>query len=64
MKVKFDAAFGHYRMSLRKVDGGTQVTMYDVAALRFPMLWSHLMSDEQASAAKELFEAVGYFEIM
>ncbi len=61
-KIHFDAAFGPYRMTLEPLDAETvQVTVYNVAELRFPLMWSRDMTKKQAEDAKELFENIGFF---
>lgn len=57
--------FGSYRLTIRYFANSNkaQVTMENTAALRFPLLWSHPMTDEQANAALTLFQAVGFFDI-
>lgn len=56
---------GSHRLTIRYFENSNkaQVTMEDIAALRFPLLWSVPMNDEQANAALDLFKAVGYFDL-
>lgn len=56
---------GSYRLAIRYFENSNkaQVTMENIAALRFPLLWSATMTDEQANAALDLFKAVGYFDL-
>jgi len=58
-------AHGAYRLTIRYFENSNkaQVTMEDISALHFPLLWSHPMTDEQANAALEIFKAVGFFDI-
>lgn len=58
-------SYGPYRLTVRYLENSNkaQVMMEDVSKYRFNLLWSHLMTDEQANAALELFRAVGYFDI-
>ena len=56
-------AFGGYRLAARKLtDTLVQVKMYDLGAIRFPLVWSTYLTREQAQAAFELFQVIGYFE--
>ena len=56
---------GSYRLTIRyfKNSNKAQVSMENIAALSFPLLWSATMADEQANAALDLFKAVGYFDL-
>jgi hypothetical protein len=56
---------GSYRLTIRYFENSNkaQATMEDIAALRFPILWSHTLTDEQANAALDIFKAVGFFDI-
>lgn len=58
-------AYGPYRMEIRYLANcnTTQVTMYDVSQLRFPLLWSATLTDEQANAALDIFKTTGFFEL-
>ena len=57
--------FGSYHLTIRYFENSNkaQVTMEDISALRFPLLWSVPMNDEQANAALDLFKAIGYFDL-
>ena len=56
-------AYGQYRLTAREVSCGvSQVTMYDISALRFPLIWSTPLTHEAAAGAFELFKAIGYFD--
>lgn len=57
--------FGSYRLKIRYFANCNfaQVTMENVAELRFPLLWSIYMNDVQANAALTLFKSIGYFDI-
>ena len=56
-------AYGQYRLTARNVSFGvSQVTMYDLTALRFPLIWSTYMTHNEATGAFTLFNAIGYFD--
>lgn len=57
--------YGSYRLTIRYFadSNKAQVTMEDVSLFRFPLLWSHTLTDDQANAALDIFKAVGYFDI-
>jgi hypothetical protein len=57
--------FGSYRLTVRYFEDNNkaQVTMEDTAALRFPLLWSMCLTDDQANAALTIFKSIGYFDI-
>lgn len=57
--------YGKYRMEIRYMENcnKAQVTMRDISLLRFDLLWSVCMDDEQALSALEIFRQVGYFEV-
>lgn len=56
-------AFGAYRLAVRRISDRTaQVKMYDLGAVRFPLVWSTYMTHEAAEGACELFKVIGYFE--
>lgn len=57
--------FGHYKLTIRYFANSNkaQATMEDLSALRFPLLWSHPLTDEQANSALDIFMAIGYFDI-
>lgn len=57
--------YGHYIMKLRYMANcnHVQVSIEDISLLRFPLMWSKPMTDEQANAAMTLFEAIGYFDM-
>ena len=58
-------SYGPYRLTIRYFANSNRasVKMEDVSKLRFPLLWVHHMTDEQANAALDIFKAVGYFDI-
>ena len=57
-------AYGGYRLTARKTrEGYSQLTMYDLGALRFPFMWSKELTNEQAKGAFDLFYLVGYFKM-
>lgn len=58
-------SYGSYRLTIRYFANSNKasVKMEDVSKLRFPLLWVHHMTDEQANAALDIFKAVGYFDI-
>lgn len=58
-------AFGAYRMEVRHMANSNkaQVTMYDISRFRFPLIWSKCLDDQQANAAAQIFETVGYFDM-
>lgn len=62
-KIRFCAVYGKYRMSIDRRGDIAQVSVYDVSNLKYPLMWSKSLTNEQADAAKEMFEAIGYFEI-
>ena len=64
-ETEIERRYGPYKMKIRfwaNCDKA-QVTMYDLGALRFPLIWSEPLNDKQAHAALSLFEAIGYFDI-
>lgn len=58
-------SYGPYRLTIRYFADSNKasVKMEDVSKFRFPLLWVHHMTDEQANAALDIFKAVGYFDI-
>lgn len=58
--------YGSHRLSIRYFanDNHAQVTMYDDAELRFPLMWSYMMTDAEANSALELFKVIGYFDMV
>lgn len=57
--------FGSYQLKIRYFENSNkaQVTMSDTSLLRFPLLWSCTLSDEQANAALTIFQNIGFFDI-
>lgn len=55
------ARFGCYEMEVDKRGNVSQVTVYDLGNIRFPLMWSKTMTNKQAEGALMLFEAIGYF---
>lgn len=58
-------AYGSHRLTIRYFadSNKAQATMEDTAALRFPLLWSHTLTDEQANAALTIFKSIGFFDV-
>lgn len=55
--------YGGYRMCARYCnDNYAQVAMYDLGEW-IPMVWSKGMTWKQADGARELFKAIGYFDM-
>lgn len=58
-------AYGPYRLTITYKDHNyAQVTMENVAEIKFPVIWSMGLNYEAANGALELFKAIGYFDIM
>lgn len=57
--------YGSYRLTIRYLADSNKATvkMEDVSKIRFPLLWVHTLTDNQANAALDIFKAVGYFDI-
>jgi hypothetical protein len=55
------ARFGGYQMEVDRRGNVSQVSVYDLSNLRFPLMWSKTMTNSQAEGAIALFQAVGYF---
>lgn len=57
--------FGSYELKIRYFadSNKAQVTMYNIARFRFPLIWSTCLTDEQANAAAALFQSIGYFDM-
>lgn len=55
------ARYGSYLMEVDKRGNVSQVTVYDLGNIRFPLMWSKTMSNTQADGAIALFQAVGYY---
>ena len=57
--------YGSYKLHIRYFAdcNKAQVTMEDISSYRFPIMWSHTLTDEQANAALTIFQSVGYFDI-
>lgn len=57
--------YGHYVMSIRYFANcnKAQVSIENISALNFPLVWSSTMNDDQANAALDLFLSIGYFEL-
>lgn len=57
--------YGSYIMTVRHLADcdKAQVSIEDISLLRFPLLWSRQLSDQQAHAAMALFESIGYFDM-
>ena len=58
-------AHGSHHLTIRYFadSNKAQATMEDAAALRFPLLWSHTLTDEQANAALTIFKSIGFFDV-
>ena len=56
-------AYGGYRMVIEHKKGYKLVKMYDLGALRFPLMWSKQMSAEDAQKAVQRFKGTGYYDI-
>ena len=58
-------SYGPYRLTIRYFadSNKAQATMENVSLFRFPLLWSYCLTDEQANAALNIFQSVGYFDI-
>lgn len=73
MKTYFDGReekeiterYGSHQMKVRYFANSNraQVTMYDLSELRFPLLWSATLTDDQANAARDIFKTTGFFEL-
>ena len=57
--------YGHHELTVRYMANShtAQVSVYDISAFKFPLIWSTTMDDNQANAALDLFKAVGFFNI-
>lgn len=56
--------FGSYRLRIDyKGNDFAQVTIEDVAQIRFPLMWSRPMTYAQANGALALFKMIGFFEM-
>lgn len=44
-------------------EGAATVSVYDLGALRFPLMWCRMMSPTAARGAVQLFNSVGYFDM-
>ena len=57
-------AYGHYRLKIHyNGNGFAQVTMSDIAQMKYPLLWSCGMTYEQANESLETFRNKGYFDM-
>ena len=55
------ARYGGYLMEVDKRGNVSQVTVYDLGNLRFPLMWSKTLTNTQADGALKLFQAIGYY---
>ena len=64
-ETTIERRYGSYVMRIRYFanDPHAQVTIEDISLLRFPLLWSRPMTDQQANGAMKLFDAIGYFDM-
>ena len=53
--------YGGYVMEIDNRGRFSQVTVYDLGNIRFPLMWSKTMDNKSAEGAAALFQAVGYF---
>ena len=58
-------AYGSSRLEIRYLadSNKAQVTMKDLAQLKWPIIWSAMLTDEQANAALEIFKTTGLFAL-
>lgn len=58
-------SYGSYRLTIRYFENSNkaQATMEDTSEIRFPVLWSHTLTDDQANAALNIFKSTGFFDI-
>lgn len=60
----FEKTFGKFRLKYRRLDERScQVTMYDDSQ-KWSLLWSQTMTIPQGQAAVQIFEAIGYFDML
>lgn len=57
--------YGSHRLVIRYFadSNKAQISLEDISEFRFPLLWSHTVTDDQANAALELFRMIGPFDI-
>lgn len=55
------ARYGSYLMEVDKRGNVSQVTVYDLGNIRFPLMWSKTMRNDSAEGALRLFQSVGYY---
>lgn len=58
-------SFGCYRLEIRYFANcnKAQIIMSDVSLFRFPILWSCILSDDQANSALAIFKQIGFFDM-
>lgn len=60
----FERTFGKFRLKCRPLDEKScQVTMYDDSQ-KWSLLWSQTMTIPQGQAAVQIFESIGYFDML
>lgn len=60
----FEKTYNNYRLRYRPLDEHhCQVTMYDDTQ-KWSLLWSSTMTIPQGQAAVQIFESIGYFDML
>lgn len=58
-------SFGCYRLEIRYFENcnKAQVTMSNISLLRFPILWSCILFDDQVNSVLAIFKQIGFFDM-
>lgn len=55
--------YGSHILTITYYENSAKVTVEDLAEIKFPLIYSDIMTKENANAYLEIFKACGYIEV-
>ena len=55
--------YGSHILTITYYENSAKVTVEDLAEIKFPLIYSDIMTKESANAYLEIFKACGYIEV-
>ena len=56
--------YGSHILTITYFENSAKVTVKDLAEIKFPLIYSDIMTKEKANAYLEIFKACGYIEVV
>ena len=56
--------YGSHILTITYFENSAKVTVEDLAEIKFPLIYSDIMTKEKANAYLEIFKACGYIEVV